>query len=450
MSSERVLSGWGLFPSEKMSVLRPERYTGLRAPERPCIARGLGRSYGDAALVKGGDVVLMERLNRFLELDSINGILRVESGVSLREILDVIVPKGWFLKVTPGTTYATVGGCFAADVHGKNHHGTGSFCEHVLEIELVLADGSKVRCTPTGANAPLFWATAGGMGLTGIVTEVVLQLQKVETSWMVVEHIPTPDLDATLRVLSDPVYDAPYSVAWIDCLATGSNFGRSIVMNGRHASPNDLSLTVRQRPLHVEKGKKVTFPFHLPGFVLNRWTVGWFNSLYHKMQSRHKIPFVTSYAPYFYPLDAINDWNKMYGKRGFLQYQFVLPTATAREGMHVVLKELANSKRGSFLAVLKRFGKQNAGFLSFPMEGYTLALDLPINPSLFPFLDKMDSLLLNFGGRIYLAKDARMHATTFRTMYPRFGEWQAIKRQWDPHDLYSSDLARRLCMSEAL
>lgn len=440
---QQTLTGWGLYPSGNATVTRPEKRAALTPPTQPQIARGLGRSYGDAAMLTDGHVVLMQRLNRFLEFDEAQGLLRVEAGVSLREILEVMIPRGWFLKVTPGTTFATVGGCIAADVHGKNHHRDGSFCMHVLELELMLADGSRLRCSPY-LNPDFFWATAGGMGLTGVITEAVLQLQRIETTKLVVNHIAAANIAEAMDILSDPKQDAPYSVAWIDCLASGNKLGRSIVMNGRHATVDDLPVKERQNPLSVVPRKERSLPFHLPGFALNSWTVKAFNALYYKYQASSQQPFLTGYQEYFYPLDAIHHWNRLYGKKGFIQYQFVVPAATAKAALPLLLQELVKSQKSSFLAVLKRFGKQNPGFLSFPQEGFTLAVDIPVKQSLFPFLNQLDEWLLTFKGRVYLAKDARLNPQSFQAMYPRWKEWQAIKQQLDPHNLYVSDLSKRL------
>lgn len=445
---EQTLTGWGLFPKGKATTLRPEKQGALHLPQQVRIARGLGRSYGDAAMLANGRVILMERLNRFLAFDPEFGHLRVEAGVSLREILDVMIPRGWFLKVTPGTTFATVGGCIAADVHGKNHHRDGTFCEHVMDLELLLADGSRLYCSPYH-HPEVFWATAGGMGLTGIVTEATLQLQKISTSKMVVTHLPAANIEETMHILSDPKQDALYSVAWIDCLASGNKMGRSIVMNGRHASLGDLHLRDRKNPLSLCQRRETTLPFHLPAWALNRWTVKAFNEAYYRFHSRTSSSFLASYKEYFYPLDAIHHWNRLYGKRGFLQYQFAVPTETAHEALPKLLSELSKSGKSSFLAVLKRFRKQNEGYLSFPMEGFTLAVDIPLHSTLFPFLNRLDELLLSFKGRVYLAKDARLSPYAFRQMYPRWAEWKQMKDQLDPQGLFWSDLAQRLFRGDA-
>ena len=441
------ISGWGNFPSSTAYLSRPERYQQLKFEEgRKTIARGLGRSYGDAALNSEQDVILMERLNRFLAFDEEKGLLRAEAGTALEEILDIFVPRGWFLPVTPGTKFVTLGGCFAADIHGKNHHVDGSFCEHVQEIELIMANGARRRCSPE-RDPELFWATAGGMGLTGIITEVTLRLVPVKSAYVFVAHHSAADLDHIFDLLNDPKLDDRYSVAWIDCVSTGKNFGRSVLMAGHHAAPDEIPKV--KNPLKFRPAAKRSIPFDFPSFALNSWSVKAFNEMYYRLQSSKSAPFITDYDHYFYPLDAINGWNRLYGKKGFLQYQFVLPTKTARQGMRELLGQLTKSQRASFLAVLKRFRKENAGMLSFPREGYTLALDIPISDvGLFSFLDELDEVVLKYGGRIYLAKDARMKPNTFHAMYPRLEEWKRVKSQCDPNWLFSSDLSRRLQMED--
>ncbi|MCB1112488.1 MAG: FAD-binding oxidoreductase [Chlamydiia bacterium] len=436
----RQISGWGHYPVSECLLLRPERYRQLKDLSGNVIARGLGRSYGDAALNGGHEVMLMERIDRFLDFDAKSGLLRAEGGVSLEEIVNLFVPRGWFLPVTPGTKYVTLGGAFAADVHGKNHHGAGSFSDHVKEIE-VITPGSAKRCSP---NDPLFQATAGGMGLTGIISEMTLQMQPIETAYIIAQHYAAENFDAAIRLLDHQSLDAPYSVAWIDCLSTGKDFGRSILMCGRHAKKNELEMT-KGDPLVLKPKRRHSVPFYCPGWVLNNWSIKAFNAMYYAAQSKKKDSFVIDYDSYFYPLDCIDNWNRMYGKRGFLQYQFVVPEAGGYEALRGILTELTQSGRRTFLAVLKRFGDGNTAPLSFPMRGYTLALDMPItDEGLFPFLDTLDHRVHQAGGRVYLAKDARLSPEMFRAMYPRYGEWLQTKEAADPRGIFQSDLSRRL------
>jgi FAD/FMN-containing dehydrogenase len=437
----KPISGWGRYPLQVCELERPERYADLRPTSDTLIARGQGRSYGDASLNEHGRVLLTERIDRMLELDVQQGILRAEAGVTLADILPVIVKQGWFLPVTPGTKFVSLGGCVASDVHGKNHHHDGGFAEHVLAIELILADGSHIKCSAT-ENADIFWATVGGMGLTGIIGEVTLKLIPIQTTQISVTNHAAKNLAHLFELLQDPALDDRYSVAWVDCLATGEQLGRGVAMFGHHASSAEFS---GSNPLQTKPKRTRSLPFDFPSWVLNPLSIKLFNKLYYYKESRKTAPFLSDYDSYFYPLDALGNWNRMYGKRGFVQYQCVLPEATALAGMTALLKELSASRRASFLAVLKRFGAAGKGLLSFPLPGYTLALDLPLHDkALFSLLDKLDHIVLQHGGRVYLAKDARISAESFRSMYPRYAEWLKIKQSVDPANRYSSSLSRRL------
>jgi decaprenylphospho-beta-D-ribofuranose 2-oxidase len=435
------LSGWGRYPVQTCKLERPERYADLRSVDNSLIARGQGRSYGDAALNENGHVMLTERVNRFLEFDAEHGILRAEAGVTLKEILNVIVPKGWFLPVTPGTKFVSLGGCVAADVHGKNHHHYGSFCNHVLSIELILADGSLVECSPS-ENTELFWATVGGMGLTDIIGEVTFKLIPISNDYVQVRHHVANDLEHLFALMRDAAIDDRYSVAWIDSMARGMQFGRGVVMSGHHASDEEIRPNFRNM---IKLKRSHAIPFDFPAWVLNSLFISAFNARYYQKEGRKIEPFLSGYDPYFYPLDTIGKWNRLYGKRGFVQYQCVIPEITAFEGIRQLLQALSDSRRPSFLAVLKRLGDQGSGLLSFPMAGFTLALDLPIrDEGLFALLNELDKIVLQHHGRVYLAKDARLSAESFRMMYPRYQEWLEIKRSVDPGNMFSSSLSRRL------
>ena len=434
------LSGWGRYPVQTCELERPERYADLRYDAASLIARGQGRSYGDAALNESGRVLLTERVNRLLDFDMENGILRAESGATLADILDVIVPRDWFLPVTPGTKFVSLGGCVAADVHGKNHHHEGSFGDHVLSIELILDDASRVKCSAS-ENSELFWATVGGMGLTGIIGEVTLKLIPIPTSSMIVRNYRAENLEQIFQLLQSPSSDDRYTVAWIDSLARGRHLGRGIAMCGHHAAADELP-----EDFNSAKPKRSrSIPFDFPNWLLNPMSIAAFNALYYRREGMKQQPFISRYDDFFYPLDAIGQWNRLYGKRGFVQYQCVIPEPTAFEGIRTILQELSGSRRPSFLAVLKRFGAQGNGLLSFPMAGYTLALDLPIRDvSLFELLDKLDKIVIQHGGRVYLAKDARLSAESFHAMYPRYDEWLKIKNTFDQQIIFSSSLSRRL------
>jgi decaprenylphospho-beta-D-ribofuranose 2-oxidase len=438
------ISGWGRYPVQTCELQRPERYADLRPDDSvSLIARGQGRSYGDAALNENGRVLLTERINRLLDFDLESGILRAEAGVTLAEILNVIIPKGWFLPVTPGTKFVSLGGCVAADVHGKNHHHEGSFGAHILVLELILADGSRVACSAT-KNPELFWATIGGMGLTGIIGEVTLKLVPISSAYMMVRHHVAVDLEQLFEHLQNPALDDRYTVAWIDSLASGKNLGRGIAMCGHHAAAQELPRGFGNTFARKSE-RSHSMPFDLPAWALNPQSIGAFNALYYQLAGSKQQPFLSGYDSYFYPLDAISNWNRLYGKRGFVQYQCVIPEASAFGGIKILLHELSASRRPSFLAVLKRLGAQGNGMLSFPMAGYTLALDLPIrDEGLFALLDKLDEIVLLHGGRVYLAKDARLSAEHFRAMYPRYDEWCTIKNEIDPGNYFNSSLARRL------
>jgi len=445
-----TLAGWGNYPLANCHLYRPEQLAHLQSClQETLIARGLGRSYGDAATNSERGVVLMERLNRFIAFDSSNGILRAEAGCSLKEIIDTFMPRGWFLPVTPGTKFTTLGGCIAADVHGKNHHQSGSFGMHVKQFELMLADGSIKQCSESHEKE-LFWATVGGMGLTGLITEISLQLTPIKTRFIKSIHYAAGNLEAAIERLEDPALDDHYSVAWIDCLASGSKLGRSIVMTGHHASCEEIKANKRD-PLSLQKKLRLTVPCFFPNFFLNSWTVKVFNSVYYHLQKARPVHQICDFDSFFYPLDFLRKWNRLYGRNGFLQYQCVVPSLSAPRALERILTVLAKNESASFLAVLKRFGPKNPGYLSFPIEGYTLALDTPLyDPKIFTILDALDAIVMEHGGRVYLAKDARLSAENFHKMYPRYMDWLAIKKSIDPNGHFQSDLSRRLKIGESL
>jgi FAD/FMN-containing dehydrogenase len=440
------LSGWGRYPRAQSLVQIPETVSEIDLNrEEQLIARGMGRSYGNAAMLDQGIVILTERLKHSVSLDESTGLLTVEAGLTLTDVLSVCVPLGWFPPVVPGTKWVTLGGCVAADIHGKNHHRDGTFGSHVTQLELLLADGNTVTCSPA-KDPELFWATVGGMGLTGIITTVTIQLIRIESSWVMVQQQEAKDLDATLDVLESD-WDDRYSVAWLDCLAGGRNLGRSILIKGHHAGSEELPEKFRNKTAKTSR-TALGIGFDFPSWILNSMTLKTFNEAYYRRQRLRTAPYVCNPDAFFFPLDRIANWNRMYGKRGFVQYQCVLPPSEARDGLLSVLHESQRSKRPSFLAVLKRFGPEGKGLLSFPIEGYTLTLDFPVSDAgLFPFLDRLDEIVVKHGGRVYLAKDARMKPDVFRAMYSRFEDWSRIKSRVDPLNRFDSDLARRLGMT---
>jgi FAD/FMN-containing dehydrogenase len=438
------LAGWGRYPRARAEVVRPENVSAVDVTRwENVLARGLGRSYGDAALSKEGVVLLTERLNRFLDFDVRTGMLRAEAGTTLADVLEVFAPQGWFPPVTPGTKFVTLGGCVAADVHGKNHHREGGFGEHVDALELTLADGELVRCTPH-ESPDLFRATVGGMGLTGVITAVTLRLKPVETSFLIVRHHAARDLEESLALQSDPTYDDEYTVGWVDLLARGARAGRGVFIRGQHARSTELPREYRTLVRPVTR-TRFELPFDLPSWALNRLSAAAFNGLYFHTQGGKESAFVSDFNRFFYPLDAVGGWNRAYGRRGFVQYQCVLPSAESERGLRRIREALAESRQPCFLAVLKRFGAEGPGLLSFPAPGFTLALDFPVRgDALFALLKKFDDIVLEHGGRVYLAKDACLDPEKFRLMYPRFPEWMEIKRRVDPRDRFRSELSRRL------
>lgn len=451
LTLHKQITGWGRYPRALCHLYRPERVgevigTLQHAEPNGFLPRGLGRAYGDAALNSEGGIILMERIDRFLAFDESTGVVRCEAGVSLADIISTFLPRGWFLPVTPGTKFCTVGACVACDVHGKNHHHDGSIGNFVRSLTLLLPSGETVRCSRE-QNPELFYATIGGMGLTGITLEVELQLRRVDTGWMVVDYVRTRDLDETLRTFHERDEHYLYSVAWLDCVAQGRGFGRGVLMFGRHATVDNLPPARRQNPFTIPRKRDKSVPVDLPEFVLNPLSLKAFNGAYYAMHPSCEGVFV-DYNTYFYPLDSILQWNRAYGKRGFVQWQCVLPYENGMENLTRILETAQRRHAYPFLSVLKRMGESSGGILSFPMPGYTIALDFPIRNGLFEVLNELDKIVIEAGGRLYLAKDARMSAETFHTTYPQLPRWQAVKTQVDPKGVLQSDLARRLRLME--
>ncbi len=459
MSSPRghrsLLTGWGRTAPTSADVVHavhPDIVDQAMAEaarpvdgRRGIVARGLGRSYGDAAQNAGGVVLDATWLDAIHQVDLESGRVTVGAGVSLQTLMERLVPLGWFVPVTPGTRLVTVGGAIAADIHGKNHHVDGSFCAHVLEMTLVTPTGTVALSA--ASDPELFWATAGGMGLTGVVTSATLQMIPIETSYMLVDTERAADLDSVMdkMLTGDDAYR--YSVAWIDCQSTGSRLGRSVLTRGDHARLEDLPDRLRRS---LDKARAFVprtlarVPLTPPSGLLNPLTVGAFNEFWFRKAPLHQVAKPHHMTGFFHPLDGVGDWNRLYGHQGFLQYQFVVGDEHG-ETVRTVIERLTVLKLASFLAVLKRFGPGDPGPLSFPMPGWTLALDLPVgHPELDQLLDDLDQLVLDAGGRVYLAKDSRVSPATFRAMYPRVDEWQAVRNRVDPEGLLRSDLGRRL------
>jgi decaprenylphospho-beta-D-ribofuranose 2-oxidase len=442
----RRLSGWGRTASAWSEVATPlttsevEALVG-RAPQRGLIARGLGRSYGDAAQRSGGLVVDMTRLSDIGAVDP-TGMVSVGAGATIDTLMTELLPQGWFVPVTPGTRMVTVGGAIAADIHGKNHHRDGSFCNHVISMTLVTPTGVH-EVTPDNDPA-LFWATAGGMGLTGIVTRATLQMQPVETSWVTVDTLRFAALDSLMHEMRATDHRHQYSVAWVDCNAGGKRKGRSILTRGAHAGRDRVT---RDSPRQVHQGfgrPLLKIPRQAPNGLLTMASVTAFNELWFRRAPRERLDEVQHIGTFFHPLDGIGEWNLLYGPNGFLQYQFAV--SDAHEGVVPEAIDLVREARvPSFVAVLKRFGPGNVGPLSFPIAGWTLALDFPIgSPALPGLVEQLDELVDEAGGRVYLAKDSRVPAARLHHMYPRIPDLQSVRDRIDPDGILQSDLSRRL------
>jgi decaprenylphospho-beta-D-ribofuranose 2-oxidase len=412
-------------------------------PDRGVIARGLGRSYGDAAQNSGGRVVDLTAVAGPLELDPAAGTVTVSGGVSLDRLMRELVPRGWFVPVSPGTRQVTVGGAIAADIHGKNHHVDGSWCDHVdaLTIHRPL-DGPTVLTPQTDASG--FWATAGGMGLTGTIEQATVRLHPIETSRVLVDTDRTDDLDATLDLLASGDESYRYSVAWLDTLARGGRLGRAVLTRGDTAPVDSLSEADRRDPLKFDPGVVAPALPWAPTGLVRRWTIRAFNELWYRKAPRRRRDEVQTIGSFFHPLDIAEEWNRLYGRPGFLQWQTLIPFG-AEDLLRHILERMAGAGLPSFLSVLKRFGPGTPGPLSFPAPGWTLALDLPASgATLGPLLDELDREVADAGGRVYLAKDSRLDPDLVPVMYPRLDEWRAHRQGIDPEGVLRSDLARRL------
>lgn len=450
-SQREALTGWGRTAPTTASVLhvamrREVEHCLDDPPPRGALARGLGRSYGDAAQNAGGRVVDLTALAE-IDLDPDTGTVVVSAGTSLDALMRALVPRGFFVPVTPGTRYVTVGGAIAADIHGKNHHAMGSWCDHVESFRLLLANGQLVDVSPEN-DPDLFWATAGGMGLTGVITEATIRCPRIETSRLLVDTDRAPNLDAVMAMMisGDDQYD--YSVAWIDLIATGSSMGRSVLTRGRFATVDELPRGLRTQPLAYGPEILAEAPPFIPNGLLNPLSVRAFNELWYRKAPARRRDEIQTIAAFFHPLDMLRSWNRMYGPSGFLQWQYAVPL-DAHDVVRDTVHRLSSAGCTSFLAVLKRFGPANAGMLSFPIAGWTLALDIPCTVNgLGGLLDELDESVVDAGGRVYLAKDSRLRPELVPAMYPRLDEWRAVKRRVDPGNVLRSDLSRRLRLAE--
>ena len=445
------LTGWGMTEPTWAQVVVPgsaDEVTGLvkdAGETGGVIARGLGRSYNNAAQNDGGVVVSTAGLGRVLSFDADSGVVVCEAGVSLEQLMVSFLPKGWFVPVTPGTRKVTIGGAIAADVHGKNHHKAGSFAQHVMSFDLLTADGA-VRTVTREANPELFWATAGGMGLTGIVLRASMRLKKVATSRLIVDTVRTADIDETMAYLSETDARFDYTVAWTDCLAAGRKLGRSVITSGNFAEVADLPAKARDKPLAFRDSALAGAPPVFPSGLLNRRTVALFNEAYYRKAPMRRLGEIQTIGEFFHPLDAIRNWNRVYGPAGFRQYQYVVPFE-ASDVVRRSLERISALRAPSFVTVLKRFGAGDPGLLSFPMPGWTLALDFPARtPWLSQLMGELDEMVVDAGGRLYLAKDSRIPASLMGRMYQKLDDFRRIRRQLDPDGLFASDLSRRLAL----
>jgi FAD/FMN-containing dehydrogenase len=416
---------WGRYPKYPAKLIPlqwqqdyPAKLEGIHNGALPV---GMGRSYGDSCLLNDGNLVVTTGMNRLISFDPATGLLTAEAGITLAQILDFAVPRGFFLPVTPGTKYVTLGGAIANDIHGKNHHVAGTFGRHITQFELVRSDGSRRLCSPK-ENEDWFAATIGGLGLTGLISWATLRLRPVVSRMIDYEGIQFHGIDEFLD-LTRQSEKVEYTVSWIDCASTGKNFARGVFMQGDHSRiPSELK---------PSPDPKLVFPFDAPGFALNHTTVSIFNTLFFNKQMKPRVHALQDYEPFFYPLDKVLHWNRMYGKSGLLQFQYAIPWESAREGTIAILHEVANSGLASFLAVLKAFGDvPSPGLMSFPQPGITLALDFPIKADVtFPLFERLADMTRDFGGRLYPAKDAAMTASQFQTFYP---QWEQLARFRDP------------------
>ena len=448
----RVLTGWGRTAPSEATVVAVDDPADVdmlleQAGSNGILARGLGRSYGDAAQNAGGTVLDATAFAQVRDLDLQRGVVRVDAGTSLDALMRLLLPFGYFVPVTPGTRYVTVGGAIAADIHGKNHHVEGSLANH---IESFVLHAPKGTFTVTPESDPeLFWGTAGGMGLTGIITEATLRLLPVETSYIAVDTDRVPNLDALMELMIEGDDRYRYSVAWVDCLATGASLGRSVLTRGDHAPLTALPTRKRNRALRFNPHTLVGAPPWVPNGLLNRFTVRAFNELWYRKAPRHAVEHLESISSFFHPLDGVRNWNRMYGGHGFLQYQYVVPdeaTASVRKS----IERLSAVQCASFLAVLKRMGPATPGPLSFPSAGWTLALDIPAAArGLAPLLDELDRLVTDAGGRVYFAKDSRLPSHLVPEMYPELDRFRELQARMDPSGVLQSDLARRLRLLES-
>ena len=445
----KLLHGWGRTSPTAATVITATNpddvVSAIRsAGQRGVVARGLGRSYGDPAQNSGGLVIDMTGMDRIHDVDIAAATVTADAGVSLDTLMRRLLPDGLWLPVLPGTRQVIVGGAIGSDVHGKAHHVAGSFGNHVVSMDLATADGEVRTLTPDGEQAELFWATVGGMGLTGVVLRATLHLDRVESAYFVVDTEQVDNLDDLMARQS--VGDENYveSVSWFDAVTTGPHLGRGILTRANHARVDDLPAKLRHTPLKFDAPQLLTVPDVFPPGMLNRVTARIFSELWYR-KSPTKAGAVQNITQFLHPLDIVGEWNRAYGPRGFLQYQFVVPFGaedTIRQAVHLI----AHSGHVSALNVLKRFGAGNRAPMSFPMPGWTLCVDFPVRPGLHELCARLDDLVLAAGGRLYLAKESRTTADALHRMYPRIDQWRKVRATVDPTGMFRSDMSRRLAL----
>jgi decaprenylphospho-beta-D-ribofuranose 2-oxidase len=448
VARSEILTGWGRTAPTRAHVWEPRRTSDVvdlvtRAAGAPgsrgIVARGLGRSYGDAAQNGDGAVVRCTRLDRILELDVAKGTCTVEAGVSLEMLLRVFLPLGWFPTVVPGTRHVTVGGAIASDIHGKFRH--GSFADSVARMTVATPEHGARTLTP---DDDAFWATAGGMGMTGIVTEATMHLQPVETAYITVDTERASDVFDCMDRMTAHDDRYRYSVAWIDCMSGGKHLGRSVLTRGNHTTLDEMPEARRVRAREFAPRVLLPTPRWLPNGLLNPLSIRAFNEMWFRKAPRLRKNQIQSVTSFFHPLDAVRGWNRIYGSRGFVQYQFVVPYGQ-EDVVRIVLERLSAHRCASFLAVLKRFEHESRAMLGFPIRGWTLALDVPAaGRDLWPLLDGLDELVAGAGGRVYLTKDSRLRPELLPAMYPQLGRWREVRGNLDPRRAIASDLDRRL------
>lgn len=442
----QILTGWGANLRVPCYLTQPSSLADV-APaldSSGTIARGLGRSYGDCAVNADRQVLSTLSLDRFRAFDPLAGILTCEAGVSLESIIATFAPRGWFPMITPGTKFVTVAGCIANDIHGKAHHVQGCFLNCVQSFTILVASGELLTASRT-ENPDLFWANFGGMGLLGIILTATIQLRKIETTYFHQRSIKARNLEEMMDALEEHDQTFPYSVATLDVMASGAALGRGVLTLGDHAALRDLPPSLAADPLKISGPPKIAVPMELPEFTLNPVTIRLVNAVIQRIQS--SAAPIGHYEAFFYPLDKIANWNRGYGRRGFTQYQFVIPFADSLNQMRKILTAILSSGELPFLNVLKRLGKESGGTLSFPREGYTFAIDFPIRQHTPALIRTLDAMVIDAGGRIYLGKDSFVEASTFRTMYPELEQWLQTKARYDPQNTFTSNLGRRVGLS---